>query len=202
MINLLRKSGMSDGDERSYPVSSTRKTITWSLSFSVDFVLKRQDSRYMCVRSASGSNPGTAQICITSVQTTALEYLKEIIPRYVGTDVIPGLTGSSEQLQQCDPSAVFPSIFCWALRKAGASLPALLGPVWTPSAGPPPIHLPAAGQDRELGSGAVEGQQLLAWRVGTQHRMWFGAQVQSPQLPGSDNLESPSSSRTSKEVES
>lgn len=51
MINLLCKSGMSDGDERSYPVSSAKKIITWSLSFSVEIVLKRQDFRYMFVRS-------------------------------------------------------------------------------------------------------------------------------------------------------
>lgn len=51
MMNLMHKSGMSDGDERSYPVFSAKNIIAWSLSFSVEIVLKRQDCRYIFVRS-------------------------------------------------------------------------------------------------------------------------------------------------------
>lgn len=103
---------MSNGDERSYPVSSAKKIIKWSLSFSVEIVLKRTIStlfsevdliniyfRYIFIKSASENSPGTLKFCITSVKTRDLEYLKKVIPRYVGTDMSPGLTGSSEQLQ-------------------------------------------------------------------------------------------------------
>lgn len=48
MLNLLPKSGMSDGDDGSYPAE---KIVMWSLSFGAEIVLQRQDFRHMFVRS-------------------------------------------------------------------------------------------------------------------------------------------------------
>lgn len=51
MLNLVPKSGMSDGNERFYSGSAPEKIVTSSLSFGMEIVLRRQDFRHKFVRS-------------------------------------------------------------------------------------------------------------------------------------------------------